>query len=93
LSLVRDLRPPPPLLQPLLDEYVVPVLFGRGLEAVPNLIAALPAIGDALWEVEIAQAWAMQFVVTLKAVILLVSSANAARIQSRLKARRLLVMV
>ena len=55
LRRVRALPPPPRLLQPLLDEYVVPVLiarnFGTGHLAVLRLIKALPQINDALWEV------------------------------------------
>ena len=53
IDTVRKLPPPPRLLQPLLDEYVVPVLiarnFGTGQMAVVRLVSALPRIGDALW--------------------------------------------
>lgn len=39
-------QPPPRILQPLVEEFVMPVLFGRGRQAVYNLVVALPAIGD-----------------------------------------------
>ena len=60
---LKKLPPPPRLLQPLLDEYVVPVLyarnFGSGMEGAFRLIHALPAIGDALWELQVCVAACM----------------------------------
>lgn len=89
---VRRLAPPPPLLKPLLEEYVVPIIFarnfGKGLEAVPRLVSALPAIGDALWEVEITQAFLVHFVASAKVLVLIMSSLHTARTRMRLKRRR-----
>jgi len=46
---------------------------------------ACPVASDqALWEVEIAQAWALQFVISAKALALLLSSLNARRVERRL---------
>ena len=95
LRRVRALKPPPKLLQPLLDEYVLPVLFARnfgtGHLAALRLMRALPKINDALWEAEIAQAFLLNFVVSTKALVLVVSSLHALRTRLRLKRRRRLV--
>lgn len=92
---VRALPPPPRLLQPLLEEYVLPLVFARsfgsGRMAAVRLMQALPAIGDALWEVQIAQAFMMHFVASAKILVLLASSLHAARTRIRLRRRRRLV--
>ena len=95
LQRVRTMPPPPALLKPLLEEFVRPVIFARsfgtGRMAVLRLMRALPRIGDALWEVQIAQAFLVHFVASAKMLVLLVSSMHAARTRRRLGARRRLV--
>ena len=93
---VRTLPPPPRLLQPLLDEYVVPLLlarsFGSGGMAAVRLVQALPDIGDALWEAQILQAFLAHFLASAKMCVLLASSFHAARTRVRLQRRRKQVM-
>ena len=89
---VRTLPPPPRLLQPLLEEYVVPLMlarsFGSGGMAVVRLVQALPDIGDALWEAQILQAFLAHFLASAKMCLLLATSWHAARTRIRLQRRR-----
>ena len=92
---VRTLPPPPRIIAPLLEEYLMPLVmarsFGTGHMAMIRLVSALPRIGDALWEAQLAQNFICHFVVSAKMLVLLVSSLRAAYTSRRLRARQRLV--
>uniref|UniRef100_A0A7S4B5W6 Uncharacterized protein n=2 Tax=Chrysotila carterae TaxID=13221 RepID=A0A7S4B5W6_CHRCT len=66
---LKALPPPPTLLGWLLDEWILPAWLGTGQEAVVNFVKALPAIGDAILEAELLQAWFASFLASAKMLV------------------------
>ena len=83
---VKQLPPPPgPWARYLLEEVLLKPAIGPGLR---NAIRALPTIGDALAEAELADAFFRHFLSSAKMLALLASAAKAASFRRRLHAVR-----
>jgi len=80
------LPPAPAPLQFLIDRALVPLIVGE--ETLANQLRVLPAVGDAILEAELLQAFAASFLASAKMWVLFASALKAARVRRRLRSLR-----